>query len=469
MAMLHCTPLPLAATTLILLACAGCAPSPSPVVPADERSEGRALVRFVAVSRDEAIVLEERLAPWPELEGDRDPGVRRLVRVTFGGARHLLFEADPDERLLDAARHPSGELELLGIDLSRRPFLVRLRSDGTQLGRWTLEDPDLAADTDAWLGDSPPDALRVGSLSGDGARIAADGEGSVVAVFTESNAVLVYRLGWNGTEPVRGPRTLVMPATTITPFLPIGGSYDVFDAIVNWFLVHLDVDPQGRAYVATFVNPNRLLRQNTVFGTSFEARKTDGDRSNRPSDFLLTRIDRDGSIGFATVGGAFDVDDETYAIRAGASSVAVVGRARRYRGLDNTEWDAHLAVFGTDGTERVSLTYDAVDSAIGQAVDFGPDGELYVGGTEAWAQNPDGFSLFDEGRPFLARLVGAELERLDAALPATRGHAELRDLRVHEGGLFLLGLEKGPLTHTGDADRALVVADGFLTVGPRER
>lgn len=447
-----------------------CSPTGSPVPMGPERGEaresGRALVRFVDVGRTEAVWLDEALAPWPMVEGDRDPGVRRLVRGEFGTQREVLYEAPSAERLLDAAKHPSGELTTIGIDADRRPFVVRLSRDGAELRRWTVDDPELAADTNAWIGDLPPDALRVGILSGDGARIAAHGEAVVIAVMTDDHAVIAYRFAWNGTDFVRGPRTLVTPAAHITPFLPIGASYDDFDAIVNWFVVHLDIDAFGRAYVANFMNSGRIARHNAVFGTSFVARKTDADRTNRPSDFLLSRVDADGTIAFSVIGGAFDVDDETYGVRAGSDSVAVVGRARRYRGLDNTEWDLQLSVFGMDGTERASQTYDGLDSMIGQTVAFTDDGSVLVGGTEAWHQNPDGFSLFDEGQPFLLRFAAGSFERLPELLPATRGHAELRDIRIADGAVFLLGLENGPLTHTGDADPSLIVADGFASFAP---
>ncbi len=127
-----------------------------------------------------------------------------------------------------------------------------------------------------------------------------------------------------------------------------------------------------------------------------------------------------------------------------------------------------VSELGLDGTPLGTTTFDARDSGLAQtAVYVGPD--LFVGGTDAWVQNPSGRSLFQPGHPMLLRLRGTptrQVERLDAMLPTTAGHAELRALTVSGGALFLGGHERGPLTHTGDTDRSLIRSDAWWNVRP---
>jgi hypothetical protein len=286
--------------------------------------------------------------------------------------------------------------------------------------------------------------------------------------MSEHNAVLVYRFRWDGAAWQRGPRKLVSPASAETPFLPIGATYDNFDAIVSPFTPRLAVAQQdGAAYVALATTTSRLKQHNTVFRTSFQPLRSAGSHE-KASDILISRIDRDGSLAWSRLVGTPDVDDEVYAVAVGpAGQVALVGRARRELGLDNTEWHATITTLDAAGQTTAALRVDTRDSGIAQCAAFAADGSLFVGGTESFLQNPVGFSLYQAGRPFLLQLGGADaankLEpvRRDALLPTTTGHTELRALAFFENRLWLAGFENGPLTHTGDQDRSLIRADGW--------
>lgn len=454
--------------SLFLVSACG-APAPGLL---EQRVSGHAVVDWLAPDPAAPVWLEERLAPWPALPQERDLGPRQIVRATASAEREVVWAAPETERLTAAVAHGEGAWSAVGVDGELRPFLVRGDRSGA-LARITLDDPELAGDPASWLGSSPPAALRVSILSEDSVRIGGTADEVVISLVSEQNAVLVYRFRWDGARWQRGPRTLVSPALVQTPYLPIGASYDNFDAVVNAFGARLAVaggQGDGAAYVALTATDSRLRRHNAVFGTRFAPLRSDATQSYRPTDLLIARIERDGAVAWTRLVGTPDVDDEVYGLAAGpAGEAALVGRVRRERGRDNTEWHPTVTVLDGAGALLTAAVFDAADSGIAQSAAFSQDGSLFVGGTEGWLQNPVGISLGKEGRPFLLRLQadpktglsGVAPVRVDGLLPATQGHAELRGLGVASGRLWLCGLERGPLTHTGDADRSLVRADGW--------
>ena len=448
---------------LLMLACQPQENAPPAADFAAQRIKDRAVIDWLVPDQSEPWWLEERLAPWPESAQDRDPGLRQLVRATAAADREVIWAATDPDRLTAAVVHEKGSWSAVGVDGDRRPFLARGDLRGPYF-RMVIDDPDLAVDTAAWLGSSAPSALRVGALSEDSVRIVTAAADVVVSLMSEHNAVLVYRFRWDGARFIRSARTLISPATALTPFLPIGASYDNFDAVVNPFSARLAGTAQGAVYVALAAETTRLSRHNTLFGTRFQPLISDGDRLNRPTDLLIARSERDGSLAWTRLVGTYDVDDELYALAAGpADAVALVGRARRERGRDNAEWHPTVLTLNAAGDTTAARVFDAADSGIAQSAAYAADGTLYVGGTEAWLQNPSGISLYQEGRPFLLRLAtdSSVLWRVEDLLPATTGHAELRALAVADERLWLGGLERGPLTHSGDADRSVIRADGW--------
>lgn len=443
----------------------GDGPDGGPVLPRDERIADRAIVAWMGVEEGRPWWIEERLAPQPKVVGDRDLGVRSIVRAAPD--RRVVWLPPPTDRMTDAVLHPSGEWTAVGVEADRRIFLARGDRTGLR-DRIVLDDPALAADRLAWRS-TARDVPRVGALSEASPALVADGEDVVVAFMSEDFAVLAYRWRRAGGVFVRGSRTLVSPAVAVTPFLPIGGSFDDFDALASPYLVRLGVDARGRVFVAHFADRGRLAAHNAAFGTHLDLLRERLYPRENTSDALLTRVEREGSVGFARVVGTPDVEDEVFGLAVGADRVAVLGRSRRELGRDNTELHVMVAEATLDGAPLGTTTFDAAESGLAQAGAYvGPD--LWVGGTEGWLQNPSGRSVYQPGTPLLIRLHGSGANRVavrfDAPLPATRGHAELRALRVAEGALLLAGHENGPLTHTGDADAALIRSDAYWCVRP---
>jgi len=446
------------------------APQPTPPWTGDDRTRDYSVVAWLQTADSEAAWIEEKLAPWPAQAGDRDLGVRQIVRRSSGADRSVVWTPPASQRMTAAVASPSLTWVAVGVGGDRRPFLARGDRQGL-ITQQTLDDPALAGDLRAWLGNEPPNALRVSILSEDSVRVAGPVDEPIVTLVSEHNAVLAYRLRWSGAgfEPLA--RTLVSPALAQTPYLPIGASYDNFDAVVHDFSARLASVPSGASYVAVPASHQRVRVHNQIFGTQLQPLRSDGDLLNRPSDLLVTRLRPDGSIDWSRLVGIADVDDEVYAVATDASErLAVVGRTRRERGRDNSEWHISLHVVSADGQAAYSQIFDAPGNGIAQAASFAEDGALFVGGTADWLQNPSGISLYQPGRPLLLQVAFDAQGRpglpsvRDDLLPSTSGHAELRAVAAAAGRLWLAGLENGPLTHTGDSDPSLIRADGWRRI-----
>jgi len=310
----------------------------------------------------------------------------------------------------------------------------------------------------AWL-NAPRDALRVSPLSEASPKIVCDGADTVVSLMSEDFAVLVYRLS-EGSDAPR--RTLVAPATGVTPYLPIGGSYDDFDAMVAPYVTHLALAPSGRVFVAWLADRTRVLRYNEAFGTQLDLVRAELYPREGTYDSFVAGVDRDGTRVFTSVIGVPDVEDELFGLVAGPERVAVIGRHRRELGRDNVELHAMVSELDHDGRRAAVTSIDLEDSALAQTAAYDGD-SLYVGGTEGWRQNPSGRSVFTPGSPFLVRLHGPArrvVERVEG-VPTTSGHAELRAMFHGEGRWLIGGHENGPLTHTADADPSRVRSDAW--------
>lgn len=443
--------------------------APQPRLPwtGKDRTPSQSVVAWLQTTGSDAAWLEEKLAPWPSQVGDRDLGVRQIVYQSSTEARSVVWAAPARERMTAALASPSLTWVAVGVDEERRPFLARGERQGL-ISKQTVDDPALAADLRAWLGTEPPSALRVGFMSEDSVRVAGTIDEPTVTLVSEHNAVLAYRFRWNGAGFASMARTLVSPAFAQAPYLPIGASYDNFDAVVHDFSARIASVPSGASYVVVPSNHQRLRVHNRIFGTQLQPLRSDDDLLNRPSDLLVSRLRQDGSIEWSRLVGIDDVDDEVYALATDDNErLAVVGRTRRERGRDNSEWHISLHVVRADGQAAYSQTVDVPGNGIAQAASFGEDGSLFVGGTANWLQNPSGISLYQPGRPLLLQVSfdaqgrpGLPIVR-DDLLPSTLGHAELRAVATTAGRLWLGGLENGPLTHTGDSDPSLIRADGW--------
>lgn len=399
-------------------------------------------------------VLEEVLQSFL-VAGAPPSRIRSLDAEQTGSS---VFNAPGGMYISDFVRHPSGEFSLVLVGDDRRLSLARLGTDLTLLSVSALEDPEVVADPNS----SGATELRTRGLGVDAARVGAIGETAVVVVISDENSVIVYRLTFDVTGWSSPQRTLVEPPTGLIPFLPIGGSFDTFNAITVWFRPLLDVDEIGNIYVAVWAGQTRIRSHVELFEDGLEP--IPGDPFNdfaQTSDLLLTKLNPDGGRVWSRVIGT-PHEDEPYAIRARGASVAVVGRARRFSGEDNTVWDALLSIVASSGDIVGTRTLPLNHSGVLLAVDAMPGGGWLLAGSDGWSQNPSGLSITSFGTKLLLQLERFDAEPVRLPVDAGPRHNEIRTLLVDPAHLWFGGHEDGPIMHTGDNDPSAIYATGVL-------
>jgi hypothetical protein len=179
---------------------------------------------------------------------------------------------------------------------------------------------------------------------------------------------------------------------------------------------------------------------------------------------LLTRLRADGRRLGSTV---IDTQDrsELHGVRATPGGFVLVGRVLSAVRSDGSGWNAFTAIVGRDGT---SGAYSVVDVDRGDVlfdVAALPSGRYLALGTTGYVQNPSGESISEDAQPLLV-LINSD-GSLAQSLGYTGGarHNQLTSIAALNGRWLLGGMINGPGTHSGDANRELIVADGFLREG----
>ncbi len=134
---------------------------------------------------------------------------------------------------------------------------------------------------------------------------------------------------------------------------------------------------------------------------------------------------------------------------------------------DQTEagWNAFTAFVGHDGTLG---PYSVVDVDRGDVlfdVAALPSGRYLALGTTGYVQNPSGESISEAAQPLLVLLNSDGSLAQNLTYIGGARHNQLTTIASLNGRWLLGGMINGPGTHSGDADRGLIVADGFLREG----
>jgi hypothetical protein len=318
-----------------------------------------------------------------------------------------------------------------------------------------LADPDAPEDPYFDGGGMHDDGSLVPVFTRDAARAAAIGEDLAVALRTGRNAVVAYRFSRSAAGYARAWRTLVEPGLSLFPESITSGTYDVFHALENHWHVLLDADADGSVAIAVASKPG-LAPVFAAHAAYF------GEPVGASIGALVTRLAPDGRRLGSTV-----VDtvrpSELQGLRFAAGDVIAMGRVFTERRADGGGWDGFLARI--DRASGALAAYRVVDVDRGEALfDAAPlsQSRLLVAGAAGYTQNPDGASIPDAMAPLLAILEadGTLLQRI-ALAPGAR-QQQARAIVALGSRRLVAGMTNGPGTHSGDGDRAAIVADGFL-------
>jgi hypothetical protein len=297
------------------------------------------------------------------------------------------------------------------------------------------------------------DALQP-ALMHDAARLAPLGESLAVVLRTGRNAIVAYRLDPNSSGAyTRSWRTLVEPGSSILAERITSGSFDTFGQLQNHLRIYVDVDSDAATTLVNAPMQNFTFRAHSEYFS---------DPITASSGVLVTRVAiADGRRLGSTVIDTHDLA-ELHGVRATPRGFVLVGRVLSEGRSDGSGWNAFTALVGHDGTPG---PYSVVDVDRGDVLfDIAalPSGRYLALGITGYIQNPSGASISEAAQQLLVLL------NTDGSLSQNLGYAggarhnQLTTIAPLNGGWLLGGMINGPGTHSGDSDRALIVADGFL-------
>jgi hypothetical protein len=443
----------LCVTTMLLVACGGGATGSeeAPETGTVDISIAGQTVTKVRAAGKEVALLEEQLTSIFE-----DAPRRSLALVKGNGESLQPYTTPAGWSLVDFAVHPSGDLSVV-LTTSREVRLVRLDHNGAVRSDQSFVDPATATDPFFnYAGGLKDDESLQPALMHDAARLAPLGESLLLVLRTGRNAIVAYRLDLDvGGSYRRAWRMLVEPGASILGEGITSGTFDVFGQLQNHLRVFIDVDTAGVLAIGVVEAP--------MSNFTFRAHV---DYFNEPiaasTGILLTRVGaQDGRRLGSTV---IDTRQraELHGLRASSRGFALVGRVLSEVRSDGTGWDAFMASVGQDGSLGPYNTIDVDRGDVLFDIAQLPSGRYLALGTTGYVQNPQGASISESAQPLLVLLGPDGSLAQSLSFPAGPRHNQLTTVVRIDGGWLLGGMINGPGTHSGDTDRALLVADGFL-------
>jgi hypothetical protein len=396
-------------------------------------------------------LLEERLTSIFE-QGPH----RTLAILQSDGHTVRPYVAPTGWSVVDFAVHPSGDVSAV-LTTPKDVRIVRLDPDGSVQIDQPFLDP--AAPTDPFFdyagGVRDDDAMQP-VLMHDAARLVPLGESLAVVLRTGRNAIVAYRLDPDASGAYRRAwRTLIEPGSSILGLGITSGSFDVFGQLENHLRIYVDADTAGTLAVGVVDAP--------FLNFTFQAHAEQFSEPIAASvGVLLTRVA--ASDGRRLGSTAIDTHEraELHAVRATPRGFVLVGRVLTEVRTDGTGWDAFTALIGPDG---VPGPYSVVDVDRGDVLfDIAalPSGRYLALGTTGYVQNPTGASISEAAQPLLALLNSDGSLAQDLGFTGGARHNQLSTVASLDGRWLLGGMVNGPGTHSGDVQRQLIVADGFL-------
>jgi hypothetical protein len=408
-------------------------------------------VSKVRTAGNQVVVLEERLNSIFE-----DGPERTLGMVQSDGRAVRPYMAPAGWSVVDFAVHPSGNISVI-LTTATDVRLVRLDANGAVRSDRLFLDASAPSDPFFnYAGGLKDDNALQPALMHDAARVVPLGESLAVVLRTGRNAIVAYRL-----DPDEGGayrlawRTLVEPGSSILAVGITSGTFDVFGQLQNHLRIFVDVDMADILAIGVVNAP----MSNFTF-------RAHADYFHEPiaasTGVLLTRLaSADGRRMGSTV---IDTHNrsELHGVRATPGGFVLVGRVLSEVRSDGGGWDAFAALVGSDGTAGA---YNVIDIDRGDVLfDIAvlPGGRYLALGSTGYVQNPSGESISEAAQPLLVLLNNDGSVAENVGYMGGPRHNQLISIAPLNGRWLLGGMVNGPGTHSGDADRKLIFADGFL-------
>jgi len=437
----------------LLVACGGT--EAPPINSVDLAVVGQTVTKVRTIG-DEVVVLEERLTSIFE------NGPQRTLAILQSDGRTVrLYMPPPGWSVDDFALHRSGDISAI-LTTATEVRIVRFDPNGSIRTDELFLDPSSPTDPFFnYAGGIKDDNALQPALMHDAARLSPLGESLAVVLRTGRNAIVAYRLDADGSGAYqRAWRSLVELGSSILQVSITSGSFDVFGQLQNHLRIYVDVDANTTATLAVGVVNAPMA--NFTFRAHSEYF---GEPIAASTGALITRVaSSDGHRLGSTVIDTHDLA-ELHGVRGVPGGFVLVGRVLSEVLSDGSGWNAFVAFVGRDGTPG---PYSVVDVDRGDVlfdVAALPSGRYLALGTTSHIQNPSGASISEAAQPLLVLLNS------DGSLAQNLGyigggrHNQLTTIASLNGRWLLGGMTNGPGTHSGDADRKLIVADGFLREG----
>jgi hypothetical protein len=395
------------------------------------------------------VAMEQRLTAITEAGPDRSLAIYETSGTLTGR-----YAPPAGFALIDFAQHPSGEITA-ALATATTVKLARIDRAAAAVDDLAVADPQASTDPFFDEGGVHDDNSLLPVLTRDAVRVAAIGENLAVALRTGRNATVVYRFDHaRGGGFTRAWRTLAEPGFSVFATGITSGTFDTFDALVNQWQLRMDADAAGNVAVGV------ISREQVASLFAAHARYF-GVTTTAVNGFIVTRIAPDGTRLGATV-----VDtsrpSELHGVRMNGDDIGAVGRVFTVQRDDGGGWDAYVA--HVSQASGALSAYKAVDVDRGEILfDIAalPQGRFLVAGAAGYTQNPTGGSVSEQSSPLLAVLESDGTVRNRIALDAGPRQNQVRSLALMGSRWITGGMSNGPGTHSGDGDRALIMADGY--------
>lgn len=382
-------------------------------------------------------LLMEELTPL-----ERSPGIRYLKKIANDGTEITRVQASSSEELIDFSVS------------DQAIFILYSSSDNIQIKKHDLNG--IVQSSKVIWGNSSNSSYA----TEDRGKLVVNNNSLVVAIRPEDYSTRLYSLNMSTLEI--NWSELIEPNQDISGKGMTGGSYDTFEQLAHPYMVFLDLDEDGNAYVAVpALYSSSIYWHNQHFGENLSHLGESFVSSGLETDALVTKVSHAGERMYTVVAGSVD-PDECYGIKANSSSFYLYGRTGKPTSTVGYQWDAYVSKYSSDtGSPVFVQSIDIDNSEIIYDIAETNTGDLIMVGSTGWSQNPLGYSVSGTARKLVAIIdnSGNFVEEIDVA--SGLRHNQARSIIYNNDRIWIGGWENGPGTHTGDNDPSLVFADAF--------